>query len=54
MVMKEGTKTITFIVDSETKFAIEMEAHEENRSVNNWILNVIRNHFKKQNAKNKD
>lgn len=54
MVMKEGTKTITFIVDSETKFAIEMAAHEENRSVNNWILNVIRNHFKEQNAKNKD
>lgn len=51
MVMKEGTKTITFIVDSETKFAIEMAAHEENRSVNNWILNVIRNHFKEQNAK---
>lgn len=54
MVMKEGTKTITFIVDSETKFAIEMAAHEENISVNNWILNVIRNHFKEQNAKNKD
>ena len=51
MVMKEGTKTITFIIDSETKFAIEMAAHEENRSVNNWILNVIRNHFKEQNAK---
>lgn len=51
MVMKEGTKTITFRVDSETKFAIEMAAHEENRSVNNWILNVIRNHFKEQNAK---
>lgn len=51
MVMKEGTKTITFIVDSETKFAIEMAAHEENKSVNNWILNVIRNHFKEQNAK---
>ena len=54
MVMKEGTKTITFIVYGETKFAIEMAAHEENRSVNNWILNVIRNHFKEQNAKNKD
>lgn len=51
MVMKEVTKTITFRVDSETKFAIEMAAHEENRSVNNWILNVIRNHFREQNAK---
>ena len=33
MVMKEGTKTITFIVDSETKKEKEMKAHEENRSV---------------------
>lgn len=29
MVMKEGTKTITFRVDSKTKFAIEMAAHAE-------------------------
>lgn len=29
MVMKEGTKTITFRVDSKTKFAIKMEAHAE-------------------------
>lgn len=47
MVMKEGTKTITFIVDSETKFAIEMAAHEENRSVNNWITNIIKKLFKR-------
>lgn len=29
MVMKEGTKTITFRVDSKTKFAIEMAAYAE-------------------------
>lgn len=51
MVMKEGTKTITFIVDSETKFAIEMAAHEENRSVNNWITNIIKNYLKEQKCK---
>ena len=42
MVMKEGTKTITFRVDSKTKFAIEMEDHAENMLVNNLITNVIK------------
>lgn len=51
MVMKEGTKTITFRVDSETKFAIEMAAHAENRSVNNWITNIIKNYLKEQKGK---
>lgn len=51
MVMKEGTKSITFRLPEEEKFQIEMAAHAENRSVNNWILNVIRNHLKEQKAK---
>ena len=42
MVMKEGTKTITFRVDSKTKFEIEMAGHAENRLVNNLITNVIK------------
>ena len=55
MVMKEGTKTITFIVDSETKFAIEIAAHAENRSANNWITNIIRKLFKRtEMQKNRD
>ena len=51
MAMKHGSKTITFRLPEEDKFAIEMAAHKENRSVNNWILNVIRQHLKEQNAK---
>ena len=51
MVMKDGTKTITFRLPEEEKFQIEMAAHTENRSVNNWILNVIRNHLKEQKSK---
>lgn len=51
MAMKEGTKSITFRLPEEDKFAIEMAAHAENRSVNNWILNVIKNKLKEQNAK---
>ena len=42
MVMKEGTKTITFRVDSKTKFEIKMADHAENRLVNNLITNVIK------------
>lgn len=53
MVMKEGTKSITFRLPEEDKFAIEMAAHTENRSVNNWILNVIRNYLKEQNGAKK-
>jgi uncharacterized protein (DUF1778 family) len=51
MAIKEGTRVITIRLPEDEKFQIEMAAHEENRSVNNWILNVIRNHFKEQNAK---
>lgn len=42
MVMKEGTKTIIFRVDSKTKFSIEMVSHAENMLVNNWITNIIK------------
>ena len=51
MGIKEGTKVITVRLDEQLKFQIEMAAHEENRSVNNWILNVIKNHLKEQNEK---
>ena len=55
MVMKEVTKTITFRVDSETKFAIEIAAHAENRSANNWITNIIKKLFKRtEMQKNRD
>lgn len=51
MTIKSETKVITVRLPEETKFAIEMAAHAENRSVNNWILNVIKNYLKEQNAK---
>ena len=53
MVMKEGTKSIIFRLPEDEKFQIELAAHAENRSVNNWILNVIRNHLKEQNSAKK-
>ena len=51
MVMKKGTKIITLRLLEEATFQIEMHAHKENRSVNNWILNIISNYLKEQNAK---
>lgn len=48
MTCKPGTKSITFRLPEEEKFQIELAAHAENRSVNNWILNVIRIHLKAQ------
>lgn len=53
MVMKEGTKSITFRLPEEEKLQIEIAAYSENRSVNNWILNVIRNYLKEQNKAKK-
>lgn len=51
MGMKEGTKVISVRLDEQLKFQIEVAAHTENRSVNNWILNVIKNYLKEQNEK---
>lgn len=51
MTCKQGTKVITVRLSEEEKFQVEMAAHAENRSVNNWILNVIRNYLKEQSAK---
>lgn len=53
MVMKEGTKTIIFRVDSKTKFSIEMASHAENMLVNNWITNIIKIIEKSKSRKNK-
>ena len=39
---KSETKVITVRLPEETKFAIEMANHAENRLVNNLITNVIK------------
>ena len=54
MVMKKGTKIITLRLLEEAKFQIEIHAPKEDRSVNNWILNIISNYLKEQNAKNRE
>ena len=48
MVMKEGTKAITFRVPEELKLQIEMQAFKENRSVNNFLQYVVKEYLEMQ------
>ena len=45
MVMKEGTKTVTFRIPEELKLQIEMQAFRENRSVNNFLQYVVKEYL---------
>ena len=53
LVMKEGTKTISLRVDSETKFELEKEAVKQNRSVNNLLAYIIKQYFENEKRKKK-
>lgn len=48
MVCKPGTKVITVRLSEEEKFQVELMAHAENRSVNNFILTIIRDYLKQK------
>ena len=48
MVMREGTKVITVRLPEEDKLRIEMQAYKENRSVNNFIVNVMKEYLDEQ------
>ena len=48
MVMKEGTKVITVRLPEEDKLRIEMQAYKENRSVNNFIVNILKQYIEEQ------
>lgn len=50
MVQKER-KPITVRVSPELKFQIDKAAAEDNRTVNSWIINLIKEYLEK--AKNK-
>lgn len=55
MASKEGIKIITMRVEEDLKFQIELEAHRQGRSVNNFLNFVIKNYIEKENrAKNKE
>ena len=46
MVQKER-KPITVRVSPELKFQIEKAAVEDNRTINSWIINLIKEHLEK-------
>ena len=43
--MEKERKAITIRVSSELKFQIEKAANQDNRTVNSWITNVIKQHL---------
>ena len=43
--MEKERKAITIRVSPELKFQIEKAANEDNRTINSWIVNVIKQHL---------
>lgn len=49
MVMKAGTKTITFRVSEDIYSQITKEAQNEERSINNFVTYVVKEYIKNKN-----
>ena len=43
--MKKERKPITVRVSPELKFEIEKAANEDNRTINSWIIHIIKQHL---------
>lgn len=43
--VKEERKPITVRVSPELKFEIEKAANKDNRTINSWIINLIKGHL---------
>lgn len=43
--MEKDRKAITVRVSTELKFQIEKAANKDNRTINSWIVNVIKQHL---------
>lgn len=43
--MQEERKPITVRVSPELKFQIEKAANKDNRTINSWIINIIKQHL---------
>lgn len=46
-------KAITIRVSPELKFQIDKAADKDNRTINSWIINIIKQHFENENKKNR-
>lgn len=43
--MEKERKAITIRVSPELKFQIEKAANKDNRTINSWIINIIKQHM---------
>lgn len=43
--MKDERKAITIRVSPELKFQIDKAANQDNRTINSWIINIIKQHI---------
>lgn len=43
--MEKERKAITIRVSPELKFQIDKEANKDNRTINSWIINIIKQHL---------
>ena len=48
---KEKRKVFTFRVPESLHLRMEMAANEESRTLNSWLLNVVKQHLKEQGEK---
>ena len=43
--VKDERKVVTIRMSPELKFQIDKAAAEDNRTINSWIVNLIKQHF---------
>lgn len=49
--MKDERKAITIRVSPELKFQIDKAANKDNRTINSWIINLIKQHLENEKKK---
>ena len=48
IIVKDERKAITIRVSPELKFQIDKAANKDNRTINSWIINLIKQHPESQ------
>lgn len=46
--MKDERKAITIRVSPKLKFQIDKAANQDNRTINSWIINIIKQHIENE------
>lgn len=50
---KEKRKVFTFRVPESLHLRMEMAANEESRTLNSWLINIVKQHLKEQDRQKK-